>query len=229
MMKNFKELIKLIRESSRGNAILFFSFYFLFFIVLIIFLKFNTKRGYTVSNYEKGIPYSFSLNEILKKNYNYYYDVILDDEKNTYIGQKDGKKQKFSFKDEEYYFDGKQFFINDNELKQVENPFLFYDLLIEKNLSTLIQAGSYESQTSYESGRHVYTFLLSSNTVNQLIYGISSDFFEEPNKVIVGVNEKNSVEDIRLEFNSYCKVNSLCEKSLEIKLSYYDFGKATIN
>lgn len=223
-MKKVREFIDNLEKNPRGKSIAFFAFYFVFFLILLLFLRFGEKREYDSSNYESGVPYSYSLDKILKRNYAYSYDVTLDDEKNTYVGKKNGEKQSFSYKDKNYYFDGKQFFIDNGDLVEVENPFLFNELLDEENIGIILSASSYESKTSYESGREVYTFLISSNTINQLINDVSTDYFEEPNKIVISTLEDDNVEDIHFILDSYCQVNSLCEKSLDIRISYSNFG-----
>ena len=223
-MKKIKELIKGLEENPRGKSVMFFAFYFVFFLILIVTLRFGDRKSYNSSDYESGIPYSFSLDKVLKKNYSFFYNIKLDEEENIYTGKRLKKKMSFSYKDKNYYYNGKKFFIKEKELLEIENPILFFELLDEDNLNKMISASSYESKTSYESGKTLYTFLISSNTINKLVNNLDSDYFEEPNKIVISTDNDNNVEDIHLMLDSYCSVNSLCEKSLDIKLSYADFG-----
>ncbi len=224
-MKQFLKTIKEVWNDSRGRAFLFFGFYFFFFFILILMIRGGHHQSTDNQNYETGKKYSISFQELLDKNYSYSYSEVLDGNTFTYDGKKNGEEELFQLLDSRYYFDGKDYYIKEEQWKKSENPFLLSDLFDVEKIVSLIESSTYESVTNYESGREVYHFLISSNTINQVIYGINSDYMEEPNKIVVSVNEKKQVDGISFYLNSYCTLHQLCSKSFDIKISYSDYGK----
>lgn len=228
-MKKVKviELYKTIKKSSRGNAILFFTFYFFFFLFLIIFLS-GKKGNYHRGQYESGNQSFFSLNELFDKNYEFSYEIELDNNNYLYSGKRYNDRELFTYQDKEYYREGESFYVKEDVWNKVENPNLFYKFFNEDNIGNLLTASSYASHTNYESGKNTYNYLLSSNTINQFLNNISSDFFEEPNQVVVHVNENGIVDEIDYYLDSYCQLNNLCEKSLSLKLSFSNYGSVQV-
>ena len=224
-MKKNIEFIKDLWKDSRGRAILFFGFYFIFFFILIMAIR----QGHHTSNldsvYEEGRKYSFSFQEILNRNYSFSYSEILDGNTLLFEGKKNQNKMMFEFMGNSYYSIDNHYYMKQDSWEKSDNPFLLVELLDDEKIASLVEASSYESTTNYESGREVYRFLLSSNTIQDIVYGIHSDIMEEPNIVVVSVDENHKIDTITFHLNSYCNYTKICEKSLDIKLSYSDFGK----
>ncbi len=224
-MKNFFQLIKVLWSSSRGRAFLFFGFYFVFFFFLILIIRGGHHPVDTDQTYERGKKYSFSFQELFDKNYSFSYSEVLDGNSMLYEGKKNQKQSLFHYMENQYYYDGENYYLKEEKWQKSDNPFLLPDFFNEEMISSLVDASSYESTTSYESGREVYHFYLSSNTINQIVYGIHTDIMEEPNKVVVSVNENHQIDSISFYLNSYCIASKMCQKSLDIKLSFSDYGK----
>lgn len=222
-----KVLYETIQKSSRKNAILFFTFYFFFFLFLLISLS-GKKGDYRRGQYESGNQSFFSLNELLNKNYEFSYEVVLDNNNYLYTGKKYNDKELFTFQEKEYYKEGDIFYVKENIWNKVDNPMQFFNFINEDNIANLLTASTYVSHTNYESGNITYNYLLSSNTINQLLSNLSSDFFEEPNQVVVRVNESGIVDEIDFYLDSYCQLNNLCEKSLNLRLSLSNYGKVQV-
>ena len=64
LFKNIKELSK----TTKGKAILFFGFYFVFFIIIMIIARFGSRNYTKPSDYEKGKSGTFYINDIVDKN-----------------------------------------------------------------------------------------------------------------------------------------------------------------
>lgn len=224
-MKNFFNKIKEIKKMKNGKAILFFGFYFIFFVVIIIFIKFSSRVPVMHSeDYEMGQgSYSFKIETLLKNNYQYSYIITLDDINYEYFGKRYKNMELFQFNGNDYFRNEDEYFIKNNIWIKSDNPYKFREFLDVNNLVNLIKMASYNAKTTYESGKIKYNFLISSNTINQNLYNISSDFLEEPNEIIVSTDEEKNVDDITLNLDSFCKVNKLCNSSLKMKFKYDNF------
>jgi len=232
MMKKFKQYIKEIKKNikelkktPRGNAILFFAFYFFFFLILMLLVRVNGTNTTTSSDYEKGRAYNFSTSDLMDNNYEYTYTVTLDNTKYTYTGTKNNINSLFSYNGFNYYSSGDNYFINNTIWTKCDNPILFSEFIMTDNISKIFNNMSYKSTTTYEDGTFSYEFLISTNTLNELLKGIISDYDEVPNEIIVGTNSEKSVNSIKYILDSYCKLNNLCTNSLELEVSYSRYGK----
>ena len=92
---------------------------------------------------------------------------------------------------------------------------LFLKLEIIKKI---VDEGYLESKTTYESGKIIYNFLVSSNNINKIIENKDTDYEEIPNKI--SIIKENNIEEITFSLNSYCLNNKLCDKSLKIIVNY---------
>lgn len=225
-MKKYIEKFNEIKEMKNGKAILFFGFYLFFFIVLFLTIKFSDKRPLPSSDeYEKGSNYTFYLDNIASNNYHYLYTITLDGVKYEYDGVKYNNQELFNMNTINYYRKGDAFFTNNGIWIKSENPYIYDKFLDINNISEIIELATYESKTSYEDGRQKYNFLISSNTLNQKLNNIDSDFLEEPNQLVISTDKNKYVEEIGFKLDNYCTLNKLCQDSLEIKLNYDKFGE----
>ena len=224
-MKKSIEYFQKIKDTPRGRAVLFFAFYFFFFLVLIIFIRSSNHQYFNNHEYEKGNDNYVSFDGLKKKNYSFTYSIIVDGKEYLYSGKKHSNRELFTFNNHDYYSDSREYYVKDIDWKKSENPYVFFNFINEDNIITLAEASSYISKTTYESGKIVYSYLLSSNTINSLLTDVNSDFFEEPNKISISVDGTDNLEEIHFYLDSYCVLNGLCQKSLDIKLSYSEFDK----
>lgn len=226
-MDDFFKKIDDIKKNPKKKALAFFAFYFIFFVLVILFIRFSSRKPLIGSeDYESGRSSAkFSVNSILENNYIFGYEITLDGVTYKYYGQRYDKEELFEYQGHSYYRNGNQFYLQDGVWKPVDNPYLFKEFLDVNQYAILIEQSTYESKTSYEDGRDVYNYLISSNTINQKLYHINSDFLEEPNKISIRVSDEGELNEIEFTLNSYCTLNRLCQKSLKIKLQYDMFGE----
>lgn len=224
-MKNKVKQIKEIIKDPKKKAILFFGFYFVFFLVIILLLRFGDRSITRASDYEKGVSLTFDIQNIMENNYLYGYTITLDGVKFEYYGEKNGNVEYFEFAGKAYYTDGDKFYVKDTQWLECESPYLFSDFLDTRKLYTLLEESYFESKTTYQSGKNNFNFLISTNTINQLLSNIDSDFLEEPNQIILIANEDKIIDEVTLNLDSYCTLNNLCTKSLKINLQYDRFGE----
>lgn len=219
-----KDLIKLIRENPKGKAFLFFIFYGIFFLVIICVLFFG-KSDYTKpEEYEKGTPNDYSSLFSVDDNYAFIYTISLDDNVYYYKGQKNGDAELFQYAEKNYYKLGNDFYVYDGIWTKCENPYIYSQFLDVKNIDAFLNLATYLSKTTYDSGKITYNFLLSTNIINKEISDVITDFSEEPNQLILSMDEDKNVDQVSFLLDSYCSLNNLCEKSLKIDIQYGQVG-----
>lgn len=228
-MKKIVEKIKELNKTSKGKAILFFAFYLCFFLIVILISRFSTRTPFSrTEDYEPGNEnVTFHIDDILKSNYIYSYAVTLDGVKSEYYGQKYDDTEMFEFNGRQYYRNGNDFYVRNTLWTKAVNPYLFPEFFDINNISKLMDVATYQSKTSYEDGKKAYNFLLSSNSINQLLKNINSDFLEEPNTVTLEIDDERNVNKIEFNLGSYCTLNKLCKSSLKIEIEYDMFGEVT--
>ena len=223
-MKNFFKKIKEIKEKPNGNAIIFFTFYAFFFLFLILFLRFSSNRGSTYTEYERGLQYYIDYNSLSNNNYSYKYIITLDGNSFEFVGDKYSNTEKFTYNSFEYYKNDDTYFINNPIWVKTSNPNDYSSFVNINNISTIVEKGTYEYQTSYESGKNVYSFLISTDTLNNIISDINTDFDDMPNRMELSIDSNGNIEKISYYLDDYCKSNKICSSSLKIELNYSNFG-----
>lgn len=225
-MKDLIEKLKEIRNSPKGGAIFFFGFYFFFFVLVFLLMNVGQRKPLLLKNYDDNKKNSFNVGYLTNKNYNFTYNIYLDNILYQYVGKQNGDKVLFDFNGKNYYVEDNNYYVYENGMwTNTDNPYVvdssFFDV---DKLVDLITLSSFEAKTEYESGKVVYNFLISSNTINQYMYNIDSDFLENPNKLIVSV-ENNSVNNIVFYLDSFCTLNNICRESLKVELDYNNYGE----
>lgn len=223
-MKEIKEFIKLIKELSKtpkGRKILFFSGYAIFFVILILVLRFSEEKPYYSNlDYEKGSSYDINFKEL--DNFSYTYNINLDNVLTEVVGEKNLDKELFKLNGNSYYREGEMYFINNGNLwLKSDNPLKFAYFLELDNIDKIIEKSTFISKTEYESGKDSYNFEISSNTLISLISNLDTDYDDKPNTIVVNSDENGNISEIKFELDSYCINNKECNNSLDIEL-YYD-------
>lgn len=221
LFKNIKELSK----TTKGKAILFFGFYFVFFIIIMIIARFGSRNYTKPSDYEKGKSGTFYMNDIVDKNYGFTYQVSLDNVKYTYTGTRNSNNTLFDYNGNNYFSSDDKYFINNSIWSKCDNPIMFYNFINPSKLTSILENSWNEANTSYEDGRHEYSLLISTNTLNKLLDSKNTDYDEIPNKIVVSTDSDKLANKITYNLDSYCKLNNLCDNSLSLEISYYRFGK----
>ena len=68
-------------------------------------------------------------------------------------------------------------------------------------------------------------FVISSNTLNSILYGMNTDYDEVPNEVIIYTDVTRNVNKITFNLDSLCRNNKICNYGLKINLEYDMFGE----
>lgn len=225
-MKNMFYKINEFRKDSRGGAFLFFGFYFFFFLFLVFFLRSRhseMEKNFSYE-YDKPNPILYSIDSLSSDNYSFHYIVLLDGVKHEYIGKKN-QDELFDYQGGSYYHHENDFYKKNNQWEKSMSPYLFSDFYQIKTISFLLKNSYVESNIKYDSGKVNYYLLISSNTINQEIHNVNTDYSEVPNQLVLSFDEKENLEQIHYYLNSYCTLNKMCESSLEIIISFDDVGK----
>jgi len=228
-MKKGIEIIKELRKTSKGKAILFFGGYLIFFIVVVLFVKFSSRSTTMPSDYEKGNSSrgsDISIDKLVANNYLFSYKINLDGVEYLYNGKRYKDKELFQYNNETYYKQDDNYFKKNGELwVKTENPYKFNLFLDSSKIISIIEMSSLESKTTYEDGRSSMNLLISTNTINQKFNNIDSDYLEEPNKITLIANKSSDIDEVTYDLSSYCKLNNFCQSNLKITLNYEMYGE----
>ena len=216
-MKKFIEFMKELRKNPYGRGVFFFGFYLIFFIFIFILLKMGSSTN-SLNNIEKNNKKNINIENILDKKYSFTYKINLDNKLYLYDGKKDDNSFTFTYNDKSYMKDNEIYYVKNEDWQVVDNPIKFNNFLDENIINALLDSSTYEAKTTYNSGKKVYSYLISSNTINKIIDNKDTDFSDEPNRIKVSIEKV--VNEIDIDLNSYCKVNNLCENNLHINISY---------
>ena len=218
---NLKEFI----NTPVGKGILFFGFYFIFFIFVFIFIKTGGNHLTKADEYEKGNTQSFYVGSLESNNYGFTYTVTIDQIQYVYSGIRNQNTMSFVYNNQNYYYHNGKYYRNDVEWVECDNPIVYSEFLDVPNIISLLGSASYDSNTYYESGKINYSYLLSSNTINSIVYGINSDYFEEPNSVVIGIDEDSELNQILFHLDSFGMLNNISTKTFKITIEYDKFGE----
>lgn len=225
-MKELIEIIKQLRKTDRGKAILFFIISFFFFLFIMIYSRviINKNEKYQLEhNQQKN-----EITKLLNKNYSYTYTIKKDNKIQIYNGKINKDLEEYIKIENSInynYFRNKDklYIFNNNKWNIVEKDELLNLTEIEK-VSNLIKKSTLQSTTNYESKRKVYNLLISTNTINKEIYNLNTDIDEIPNEIKIDIDENKNINSITYKLNSFCQSNNKCSK-LEIEMKYENIDK----
>ena len=223
-MKKFIDNFKDLKESKNGKPSLFFGFYVLFFIILVVVIKFGGNKEYLHQEYEKGSVSQFDSSLLLGKNYFYDYKINIDGELHDYYGKRNQDVESFKYNNSEYYRNGDDYFINNDLWVKSENPYLFYEIIEVDNMSIILNNSTLLSNETSDDGKVIYKYAISTNTINKLIYNLETDFDEVPNEIEIVLDSNSGTNLLKFNLNSFCKLNNKCNDSLLIEANYEMFN-----
>lgn len=229
MSKKTKEeevsYLKELMSTPKGKAIVFFGAYVIFFMIIAIFARVGGNNSNRV--YESGSGYQFSLTNIESNNYKFNYKINVDGNLFEYNGSRTSNEALFSDNNlVDHYFNGDVYFSKINGVWiNVSNPYKYSEFLDVENISKLLENATYVSKTTYESGRDVYNFSISSATISKLFENVDLDIEEIPNEIMISVDENNYVHEVKFTLDSYCKAKELCVNNMSIDLNYEQYGE----
>lgn len=218
--------IKEFLKTPRGQGLAFFVFYFFFFLFIAILSRTGGgSSNLKASDFQQGTSKPEYIESLSLNNYEFIYTVTIDQNVYQYKGQRYLNKMLFEYNNKKYYYDGEKYYKQDGEWTECDDSFISSEFLDPNQVISLLNASSYESITTYESGKINYNYLLSSNTIFSILKGINTDYFENPNSIIVGINEDNYVEKVLFQLDSYGHFSKICQSNFKILLEFDQYGK----
>ena len=208
-MKKVIDFFKELKKKPYGKSVLFFGFYFIFFIVIFIILGLGGNRKNNISSEN-------AYKKLFDSTYSFTYKVVLDGENYMYSINKDSNTYSFIYDNKQYSMRGNTTY---NDEVEVENPIKFSDFYKEDLLIKILENSYREARTTYDNGDEVYNLLVSSNVLYKLVYSKDTDYEETPNKVKMSISNKK-IKELEFNLDSYCKLDNLCKKSLNITINY---------
>ena len=222
-MKKVIEKYKEIKDMPKGNAYLFFGFYFIFFLILIIFFNMSPNNKISINSEREEVHY-LEMGNIMNNNYHYEFRILVDDKEYIYSGNRNKDREMFYSFDKEYYCEGNSYYEkNGNEWSKIDSPF-YYAFMDLSRVSLLLEDSYLESETIYKSGKDAFRYFLDTNRIYQILYNQYTDYDDSGNSVVI-YKLGEEVDSIIYLLDGYCKSGNLCHKSLKIEIHYDNIGK----
>ncbi len=224
-MNKIKEAIGNIFQNQTQKTIVFFGFYFIFFVILFLLISHGDKN-YLKQEYERGKD-TPQVSGTLGTNFLFDYQIMVDDNRYDYYGKRYGDTESFKFNQLDYYRDEDQFYVHQDTWNPVENPYVFYEFLDFKNLYSILGNATYFSTEDQEDGGHLYHYLISSNTLHQILYENITDYDDVANTIDITTDSSDHIVKISLQLDSMCHTIDSCQEKFSILLNFDMIGKIT--
>ena len=223
-MKKVIEMIKTLRQDTKGRAILFFGFYVLFFSFVILFVRFGSRDHTASTDYETSD--GFQMIDIAEMdNYQFRYLVTIDDSEVEYTGKKYQNQREFTYLNKKYYSNGEYYFVFNDVWDKINNPIYFKQFIEDKTYFRFMEVGYLESKTSYESGKMVYHYQIATDTLTKEINDMDTDIGDDLNEMILHMDDGKHLSRVVYQLDSYGIAMSYCKKSLKIELQFDQIGE----
>lgn len=224
-MKNKLENIRELFKDRKNNPILFFGFYLVFFLLLFLFIHFSGDKNALVQEYEKGEKTGIDTSSLFQENFYYDYKINVDGIMHDYYGKKNQDVESFKYNNNDYYRNENSYFIHNGIWAKVDSPVIFSEFILVSNIDEIMKNATFISKTDLNDNKIDYRFLISSNTLNKILYGLDTDYDDIANEIVLH-SDSNTITGISYSLNSFCQYHPTCQ-SLTIDLSYEMFGKVT--
>lgn len=213
IMNKFRENEKFstffnIWDNKRLKGLISLGIWFVFFLIVILVFRTNTP-----TQVEKKLELSEIVSNI--NNYELVYNITQDDQINTFSGLYNNNKF-IIYKDNlKYFIQDKTYLVNDDILKEVENPF---DLDITKinvnNVYNIIK----DEKTLYDyttSKIKTSVYKINLGEISQLI----NDKIDTIDTTEIQFNtQDNELKSIKIDLTSYMNYNELKYKKYIVEL-----------
>lgn len=226
-MNKLVDKIKEISKTPRGKGLLFFAFYLVFFAIVFLFINLTDSTLTYGDDYEKSYSsYTINLEKVVSNNYAFKYNVTVDNNTYSYLGAKKDEIESINYNNFDYYRNDKDFLVKNGDVWiTTDSPYVYEEFFDTLNIKKIIENSYYVSKTVYENGTNAFNFIISSNTLNSILYNISTDYDEVPNEIIINTDEEKNVNKITFNLDSFCRNNKVCNYGLKINLEYDMFGE----
>lgn len=218
MEEKKKLTIKEIIFNKQYRSIAILIFYFILFFFLIIWVRTPEKKIEKDKNDEKEInEVVFNGYELIgKNNYQFTYNVSLDDETYTYEGKRYNNKILFKLGETEYYKEDSIILMKQNEnYILTDNPAYLIDYFDTELIEKLIKNAKLISKEENK-------YMISNSKTNQVLEDETTAFKNGENYIYLYYKNKN-ITKIVLDITDYSKYLGETYNKAEISLEYKDF------
>ena len=195
-MKEYYKRFKEFRKDPKKRSISLLIIYGIFFIFVIFYIRSNNYVNNTNNNLDKNDV----VNKDTVSNYEYNYEININDEVINIKGVYIDNKELFSLNNEKYYIQDNKVYLNNEEVT-VNYPVLYLNY---NSLKTFIKGLQYESKTLYKDKNIKYEYSINNNLI--------SNYFNEDN-INEGMSnivlyESEYIDKIEIDLSSYYNVNN---------------------
>ncbi|MBR4617720.1 MAG: hypothetical protein IKO49_00165 [Bacilli bacterium] len=232
--KNKNNLLGGLDQNPFLKQIIFFGFYFLFFVVIIIFLRISFKSISTkeVSIRKTGYGYDYKLDRIMNENYHFKFKENYDGVETIYEGDLLGDEIslfKSGTQAMEYYIKKDKAYLKDGNLftwNETTNPMIFYDFVIPSNLNKIIKRAKYVSKTDYiDSKKKTFTYSIANEKIIDILGLEKRENDVLDNTIVVSILDNGKIDSINLDLTNYYKYSNETLKNYNLTFSYSKFDQ----
>ena len=221
---NKEQALDFIR-TPKGKAVLFFGIYFLFFIVLSMIAHIGG-RGPVLGSTDLNLgEFYYNLSSIEKGNYNFNYELLIDQVVTTYSGKHYDNLALFTDGVNNYYQQDNLFMRQQDGIWiKSDAPYLFLTLTDTSVMDRLINLSTYVSKTELASGEEIINLQISTTTLVKQLDGLNIDLDDPVNSIELKKNKYGEIVEVKYNLNSYAKYKGIANNEFSFTLSYSAFG-----
>lgn len=201
---NIKTIYKWLR-SDKGKRYSFFIFYIFFFVFVFIFLAFtnssqdefqDTNNTDTNINNKQEVTSSlpFNTSNLENNNYTFKYQVLKNDKKKEYLGEKQTNLIKILNDTGTYEYK----YRNGNLIENIELD-EYYQLFDIYTIKRIIKNSKYEYKQEYNDGRIIYSYLIKNGDLANFLEIENYKQDDLHNEIKIETNNKNQVYEITFD------------------------------
>lgn len=221
MEKEKKFSIKEIITNKQYRAIVILAVYFIVFALLIFSIRLSTPNRDKRKDDEKPVEVFEGFEKIVANNFNYEYNIKIDEDEYLYTGKKYDKKEKFILKTNneelEYYIEDNIALRKENEkYVLVDRPTYIFDYFDTALLNQILLKAALNTKESN-------SYKISNNKLDKILEEGKNSETNDFNYITVFYQNK-TITKIVLDFTNYSLYLGNLNASVIITLEYKDFN-----
>lgn len=223
-LKSIKSFFKETKDDTRKKAKFKLIVMLVLFLFLIICARFSSGSSSTLKSTENQ-SFAFKFDEIEKGNYHFEYIESVNGNSHTYTGDKNKEIEKFNDGVDYFYKNHDAYYkMVNNHWESTNTPYLFSEFLNIENVKETLRRSTMLSKTQYREGRQVFTYQISTTTLQEIINHEQIDIEDIPNEVMITTDNTDNVVEIGFKLDSYAIYNQLGILA-NTNIKYSNFGK----
>lgn len=214
-------------DYSQQKAWIFLIAYFIFFAAVIMSIRSNNNDNNTK---KKEKEFDFSFERIEKGNYQFKYELLLDQAQVIYEGKRNKEKSLFTKSSNglvESYFESSDLYVkyvNGLWIKDV-NPYPIPNLIDIDYVKEILQEATYDSKTNYSNQSQMYTYQISTTTLTKAYENQDIDIADEVNTISITFDENKNVNKIEYDFSPYARFHQIAGTTYRFTMTFENFSE----